>query len=62
CVNLAYTDRDIARQSERLNVLDAAADDPMTPAPLRDRARAQADQIRAVLTQHQSAPKEGRTP
>lgn len=62
CVNLAYTDRDIARQSERLNVLDAAADDPMTPAPLRDRARAQAEQIRAVLTRHQTAPKEGRTP
>jgi len=62
CVNLAYTDRDITRLRERLNVLNDAADDPMAPAPLRDRARAQADQIRAVLTRHQTAPKEGRTP
>ncbi|ABL79468.1 MULTISPECIES: hypothetical protein [unclassified Nocardioides] len=61
CVNLAYTDRDIARLRERLNVLNAAADDQMTPAPLRDRARAQADQVRAVLTRHQTEPKEGRT-
>lgn len=62
CVNLAYTDRDIARLGARLTVINAAADDSMTPAPLRDRARAQADQIRAVLTRHRTAPKEGRTP
>ncbi|WP_235530009.1 integrase [Nocardioides sp. Root151] len=62
CVNLAYTDRDIARLGERLAVLNAAADDSMAPAPLRDRAGAQAEQIRAVLNRHQTAPKEGRTP
>ncbi len=61
CVNLAYTDRDIARLRERLNALNAAANDQMTPAPLRDRARAKADQIRAVRTRHQTEPKEGRT-
>lgn len=61
CVNLAYTDRDITRLRERLNVLTDAADEPMAPAPLRDRARAQAEQIRSVLTRHQTAPKEGRT-
>jgi len=61
CVNLAYTDRDIARLRERLNVLNAAADDRIAPAPLRGRARAQADQILAVLTRHQTAPKEDPT-
>lgn len=62
CVNLTYTDRDITRLRERLNVLKDAADDPTAPAPLRDRARAQAVQIRAVLTRHQPGPEEGRTP
>ena len=62
CVNLAYTDRDIARLAERLTVLNTAADDSMAPTPLRDRAGAQAEQIRTVLTRHQAAPTEGRTP
>lgn len=62
CVNLAYTDRDIARLGERLTVLNAAADDSMAPTPLRDRAGAQAEQIRAVLNRHQTALTEGGTP
>jgi len=53
CVNLAYTDRDIPRLHERLDVLDDATDDSMAPAPLRDRVRAQADQIRVVLARNQ---------
>ncbi|MCX5327915.1 MULTISPECIES: hypothetical protein [unclassified Streptomyces] len=55
CVNLAYTDRDIAEHRTRLHVLVAEARDPMTPRPRRDRAAAQADQILAVLEQHETS-------
>ncbi|MCQ9179247.1 site-specific integrase [Streptomyces sp. IBSBF 2953] len=55
CVNLAYTDRDIAEHRTRLPVLMTEARDPMTPRPRRDRAAAQADQIRAVIEQHETS-------
>jgi hypothetical protein len=42
CTNLAYTDRDIIAQRERARRLAAAAADRLAPAPLRDRAAAQA--------------------
>ncbi|MFI1034458.1 hypothetical protein [Streptomyces sp. NPDC020951] len=57
CVNLAYTDRDIAENRTRLTVLMTDARDPMTPRPRRrrDRAAAQADQILAVIEQHETS-------
>ncbi|MFI2369907.1 site-specific integrase [Streptomyces sp. NPDC018833] len=55
CVNLAYTDRDIAEHRTRLAVLVAEAHDPMTPRPRQDRAAAQADQILAVIEQHETS-------
>ncbi len=59
CANLAYTDRDITQLRERLDILDHAAADVLTPAPMRDRARAQAGQVRAVLAQHQAPSGQG---
>ncbi|GAA2882034.1 site-specific integrase [Streptomyces mexicanus] len=55
CANLAYTDRDIAQHRTRLPVLMAEARDPMTPRPRRDRAAAQANQILAVIEQHETS-------
>ena len=52
CANLAYTDRDIAVQREHAARLAAAAADPLSPAPLRDRAAAQAARVQAVLDRH----------
>jgi integrase len=49
CVNLAYTDRDVQQLADRLAVLEAHADDPLAPQPLRDRAVAQAAAVRAVI-------------
>ncbi|MFJ1596134.1 hypothetical protein [Streptomyces sp. NPDC088261] len=58
CVNLAYTDLDIAEHRARLPVLMTEALDPMTPRPRRDRAAAQADLILSVIEQHEmSRPK-----
>lgn len=54
CANLAYTDRDIAEHRLRLPLLEADARDVMTPRPRRDRAAAQADQIRAVIERHEA--------
>jgi len=62
CANLAYTDRDITQLRERLAILDHAAVDALTPAPMRDRARAQAGQVRAVLAQHQAPSGQGDIP
>ncbi|WP_051707543.1 MULTISPECIES: hypothetical protein [unclassified Streptomyces] len=55
CANLAYTDRDIAQHRTRLPALMAEARDPMTPRPRRDRAAAQANQILAVIEQHETS-------
>ncbi|WP_051838343.1 hypothetical protein [Streptomyces sp. NRRL WC-3742] len=52
CQNLAYTDRDVAQLQERLSALEAAVADPLAPHPLRDRAKAQAVQVRKVLHRH----------
>jgi hypothetical protein len=50
--NLAYTDRDIAAQRKQAARLAAAAADPLSQAPLRDRAAAQAARIQAVIDRH----------
>ncbi len=52
CRNLAWTDRDIAAQRERAALLATAADDPLAPKPLRDRAAAQAAQAQAIIDRH----------
>jgi integrase len=53
CVNLAYTDRDIFQQQQRLAALQHAAADPLAPLPRRDRAAAQAIQIQAIINRHE---------
>ena len=59
CTNLAYTDRGIQAQRERAARLAAAAADPLAPAPLRDRAAAQATRAQAIIDRHeQSRPAE----
>ncbi|MFD6426710.1 hypothetical protein [Streptomyces sp. NPDC060198] len=55
CVNLAYTDRDIAEHRTRPTVLMAEARDPMTTRPRRDRAAAQAGNILAVIEPHETS-------
>ncbi|MFD5441837.1 hypothetical protein [Streptomyces tendae] len=55
CANLAYADRDIAQHRTRLPILETEARDSMTPRPLRDRAAAQAHQIRALIQQHEAS-------
>ncbi|MEU2248524.1 integrase [Streptomyces sp. NPDC019224] len=52
CQNLAYTDRDITQLHERLAALEAGAADALAPRPLRDRAAAQATQVKKVLDRH----------
>ncbi|MFI6061390.1 hypothetical protein [Streptomyces sp. NPDC051286] len=53
CVNLAYTDRDIGDKKRELARHEAAAADPLSPRPLRDREAAKAAQARAVITAHE---------
>lgn len=53
CTNLAYTDRDIDVLRERLTALDAAAADPLSPQPLRDRNATQATQARNIIERHE---------
>lgn len=53
CLNLAYTDRDISQQHQRLADLKRAATDPLAPDPRRDRATAQATRIQAILDRHE---------
>jgi hypothetical protein len=55
CANLAYTDRDIASLRERVTRLAAAAADPLAPAPLRDRAAAQAAGAQDVIDRHEGS-------
>jgi hypothetical protein len=55
CANLVYTDRDIATLRERVAHLAAAAADPLAPAPLRDRATAQAARAQDVISRHESS-------
>jgi len=55
CTNLAYTDRDIQAQRERVGRLAAAAADPLAPAPLRDRAAAQGARAQAVIDCHEKS-------
>jgi hypothetical protein len=53
CSNLAYTDRDIDSLRKRLAVLEAAAVNPLSPRPLRDRCSAQAAQIKKNVDHHE---------
>jgi integrase len=53
CVNLAYTDRDIHQQQQRLADLQRATADPLAPQPRRDRTAAQAARIRTTIDHHQ---------
>ncbi|MCX4662932.1 hypothetical protein OG701_27425 [Streptomyces uncialis] len=53
CVNLAYTDRNIEDKKRELARHEAAAVDPLSPRPLRDREAAKATQARAVITAHE---------
>ncbi|MFH8681245.1 hypothetical protein [Streptomyces lydicus] len=53
CTNLAYTDRDIENKKRELARHEAAASDPLSPRPLRDREAAKAAQARAVITAHE---------
>jgi hypothetical protein len=60
CPNLAYTDRDIDHQRQRLDQLRIAAADPLAPHPRRDRAAAQAAQTQAIIDRHdQTRPAPG---
>ncbi|MGX5181676.1 hypothetical protein ACWKT5_02420 [Streptomyces avermitilis] len=52
CTNRAYIDRDISTLRDQLSRLDGAAHDPLSPLPLRDRAKAQADRLSTVVTRH----------
>ncbi|MGW6361967.1 hypothetical protein ACWFR5_44070 [Streptomyces sp. NPDC055092] len=51
--NLAYTDRDIENKKRELARHEAAAADPLSPRPLRDREAAKAAQARAVIASHE---------
>jgi hypothetical protein len=55
CQNLAYTDRDIDQLRSRLRDLEAGSEDPLAPRPLRDRAAAQADRVRATIARHEQS-------
>jgi integrase len=59
CRNLVYTDRDIAAQRERADRLTTAAADPAAPAPLRDRAAAQAAHAQAIIDRHDRSRRAG---
>ncbi|OAR27621.1 hypothetical protein A8W25_05230 [Streptomyces sp. ERV7] len=53
CVNLAYTDRDIEDKKRELTRHEAAAADPLSPRPLREREAAKAARARAVIAAHE---------
>jgi hypothetical protein len=55
CRNLAYTDRDIGRQSTQAAAWQAQAAGPMTPQPLRDRAAALAGRAQAIIGRHEDS-------
>lgn len=54
CTNLAYTDRDIGVLRDQHTRLATAASDPLSPLPLRDRAKAQADRLGTVILDHEN--------
>jgi hypothetical protein len=47
------TDRNIAEQHVRARGWEAAAVDPLTPRPIRDRAAAHATRARAIIERHE---------
>jgi integrase len=53
CVNLAFTDRDIASLGEDLRRWQAEARDPLSPRPRRERAAAQANRIASIIERHE---------
>ncbi|MFE9614201.1 integrase [Streptomyces sp. NPDC006012] len=54
CTNLAYTDRDIGALRPEHTRLATAATDPLSPLPLRDRARTQAERLNALIVRHEN--------
>ncbi|WP_055469080.1 hypothetical protein [Streptomyces ardesiacus] len=56
CANLAYTDRNIAVQRRLQKQWEAAAADPLSPRPLRDRAAALAESSQAIVAAHRERP------
>jgi integrase len=62
CTNLAYTGRDIDVLRDQHARLITAATDPLSPLPLRDRARTQAGQLGALIIRHEDTrPASGNT-
>jgi integrase len=53
CLNIAYTDRDIDQQRQRLAAWSAEAADPLAPRPLRDRAYVLAERARLIIARHE---------
>jgi hypothetical protein len=60
CRNLAYTGRDITAVRHQLTRLRRAADSPLAPRPMRDRAAGQATRLQAIIDQHE-ATRDGTT-
>ncbi|MDM3927809.1 hypothetical protein QRB41_27325 [Mycobacterium avium subsp. hominissuis] len=52
CGNVARTDSNVAAMRQRMNHLEAEADNLLQPLPLRDRFRLQADAHRAAIEAH----------
>jgi len=55
CVNLAFTDRNIAEKRVQLAIWDVSARDPLSPGPMRDRAEVIADGLRREITAHEAS-------
>ncbi|MFF0630321.1 hypothetical protein [Streptomyces sp. NPDC004296] len=54
CTNLVYTDRDIDHLRRQHTRLITTATDDLSPRPLRERARTQADRLTTLITHHES--------
>ncbi len=54
CINLGYTDRDIAQLLSKIPAWEATAHDPLAPQPRRARAAALAAQARSVVEAHEA--------
>ncbi|MCQ8195350.1 hypothetical protein [Streptomyces rugosispiralis] len=52
CANIVYIDRNIAVQRRLHTQWEAAAADPLSPRPLRDRAAALAESCRVIIAAH----------